>query len=130
MGKMRDHWKSIKQWSEDVAKGKIELDFMGGGGGSGAAVIKTLGKFSSGLGPTLDKVEKAYLDKKEADVKKYADAALTIVGQYATLVDELGKKGGTAASYAAMKTWLDKLQKDLGELKAKGLGASKDIVTK
>ena len=83
MGKMRDHWKGIKQWSEDVAKGKIDVGMFGVS--NGADVLKTMSKFSSGLGPTLDKVEKAYLGKKDADVKKQAGAALQIVAQYSTL---------------------------------------------
>lgn len=128
MGKMRDHWKGIKQWSEDVAKGKIDVGMFGTT--NGAAVLKTMSKFSSGLGPTLDKVEKAYLDKKDADVKKQAGAALQIVAQYSTLVDDLGKKPGVGASFAAMKTWLDKLHSDLTELQSKGVGAKADIVTK
>ncbi len=125
MGALRTKWQLAKKWSEDCAAGKIPLE---GIEKADSSAIKTVMKtFTGGFGPTLDKLEKAYKDKKDADVKKYADAALKIAEIYNAKIQEMNKHGFTGSPYAYMHGNLSFIITKVSELKAKGITTKADI---
>jgi hypothetical protein len=123
MGKLRDTWRNTKKWSEDVANGKIQFDFAGIDSGGTKKAIK---KFTDGFGPALDKVEKAYKAKNDADTKKLADGALKIASEYKLTIEKY-KDRMAGSAYANFAVIIDVLIKKLTELKANGAAAKVDI---
>jgi hypothetical protein len=123
MGELRKIWQNTKKWSDDVASGKITFDFSSTDGGNTKTLIKS---FSNGFGPALDKVEKAFKAKNDAETKKTAAAALTIAETYEKGITK-AKGQLAAASYANFHVIIGSLITKLTELKTKGAAAKVDI---
>ena len=109
MGRLRDSWNNAKKDFQKAATKE----------GDGSAAKRLMSQFKDGLGPTLDKIDKAVQDKKvDAATQKLITSALNTTGKYyslfhTALIDN-GIIGGAAClvlDFQTLETELKKLQK-------------------
>lgn len=117
-----------------AAKDRLEAEvawFKQNGGLNSKPVEEALKTFKNGLGPKLDNVGAAYKNKKDADVKKNAGAALTVAQGYkSTLAGMLRGPGLSQARADSIRFAIGKVDdiiQDLVLLKEKGSSAP-DVV--
>lgn len=111
--RMHAEWlsaKTLMQKQIDDAKKK--------GGLNPKQLQEALKSFDQGLGPLLDKTASAYKDKKDADIKKHAAAAVTVADRYLATVNAISNERG-AGGRLSLKTIIGKLN----DLRAKGSAA-------
>jgi hypothetical protein len=123
VGQLRTTWQNIKKWSDDAAAGKNSAGRGHADSGKTKALIKT---FTGGFGKALDKVEAAHKAKKDADTKKFADAALTIAETYKDGIED-AKEEIKSESYAAFIVVINGLIAKLKDLKTHGAAANVDF---
>ena len=108
-----------QDWHNTKTAMKIVADIVKKQGVSDAkARLDALKSFDQGLGPLLDKVEAAYKARKDADVKKHAQAAVAIANKYVATLTAIPNGNGNTTAEA-----LRGIREKLGELWAKGISA-------
>jgi hypothetical protein len=108
--RMHDDWVKQKAFLQ-----KQVDDVKKNGGLNPKQIQDALKSFDGGLGPTLDRLAEAYKAKKDADVKKYAERAITTAKNYLATVTKISNERGTGTKIA-LSAMLTKLE----GLKAKG----------
>jgi hypothetical protein len=110
---MHNSWKTAKSGLQ-----KQIDDVKKSGGLNPKQIQDALKSFDSGFGPLLDKCAKAYKDKKDADVKKYAKDAITVAEKYLGTVTSISNERGSGA-----KITLKAMITQLTNLRDKGITA-------
>src|SRR5579872_4887669 len=107
------------KWLQAKNSLQREIDNVKQNGGMNPKQVKdALKTFDQGFGPLLEKLGTAYKDKKDAEAKKQAGAALTIAERYlATLKSISNGRGGGAEAL------LGSIIRELNDVRAKGSAA-------